>query len=61
MKTHYWIPVSPEGEEGCRDLPSAPSVYHRMMKDIDSVFDDALGQETVSEGPVAPGTVFPPG
>ena len=40
--------------------PQSPSMYHRMMDYINSVFEDARGQRVEQDGPVAPGTSTTP-
>lgn len=45
----------------CHSLtPLAPSMYHRTMNYINSVLEDAVGQRTVPDSPVAPETDPPP-
>ena len=45
-----------EGHVESEAPPTSPSMYHRMMEYINSVFEDARGQQVVQDGPVAPGT-----
>lgn len=54
--TRLWLPSSAEGGEGHELPPHAPSMYHHMMQYINSVFEDAMGQQCAQEGPLAPGT-----
>ncbi|MPC29284.1 hypothetical protein E2C01_022509 [Portunus trituberculatus] len=50
------LPTGLEGDEGRDFPPHGPSMYHHMMNYIDSVFEDAMGQQFDLECPVAPGT-----
>ncbi|MPC67287.1 hypothetical protein E2C01_061460 [Portunus trituberculatus] len=53
---HDGLPTGLEGDEGHEFPPHGPSMYHRMMNYIDSVFEDAMGQRFDLERPVAQGT-----
>ncbi|MPC48402.1 hypothetical protein E2C01_042174 [Portunus trituberculatus] len=59
-KRHDRIPTGLEGDEGHEFLPHVPSMYHRMINYIDSVFEDAMGQRIDLERPVTPGTSTTP-
>ena len=53
---HDRLLTSLEGDEGREFPPHGLSMYHRMMNYIDSVFENAMGQQFDLECPVAPGT-----
>ncbi|MPC24915.1 hypothetical protein E2C01_018009 [Portunus trituberculatus] len=56
LERHDGIPTGLEGDEGREFF----SMYHHMINYIDSVFEDAMGQQIDLEHPVAPGTSTTP-